>query len=204
MKRKGLKLAAALFFAAACMGTSAFAEMPPIYAGVEVGYGFSNFSTEYGSTSFNGFELTPIVGTYPLGTRNFAVELNVQMAFQKKDDFSYNTITPQVVAVYNFTSVPFVQPYIGAGIGYNINSISYDGNGDGYDCDLDNAFSFVVKGGVRYNIPGTTCLVFGYGKYNVNSSKLKESWDDDDGYDSESTTINAGTFSLGIGFGYMF
>ncbi|MBP3365597.1 MAG: porin family protein [Treponema sp.] len=199
MKQKGLKLAAALFFAAACMGTSAFAEMPPIYAGVEVGYGFSNFEVGgEGNLVFSGFELTPIVGMYPLGTRNFAVELNVQMAFQKEVDdgiLEYTTITPQIVAVYNFTSIPFVQPYIGAGIGYNINSIDSE-----VGTDMENSFSFVVKGGVRYNIPGTTCLVFGYGKYNVNSAKVEETYNGE----KWEETVSAGTFSLGLGFGYMF
>ena len=126
---------------------------------------------------------------------------NVQMAFQNCletgfDDVSYTVFTPQLVAVYNFTSVPFVQPYIGAGIGYNINNFS------GFDSEVDmaNAFSFVTKGGVRYNIPGTTMLVLAYIKYNFNMTELTESY----GGESWKADINAGTLSFGLGFGYVF
>lgn len=181
----------------------AVAEIPPVYVGVEGGYGASAIIIADGSgnVSFGGLELTPVIGTYPLGTRNFGLELNVQMAFQNCletgfDDVSYTVFTPQLVAVYNFTSVPFVQPYIGAGIGYNINSFS------GFDTEVDmaNAFSFVTKGGVRYNIPGTTMLVLAYIKYNFNMTELTESY----GGESWKADINAGTLSFGLGFGYVF
>lgn len=193
---------AALFVV--CTGVmSAFSEIPPIYVGAEAGYGMSSFAlSEYDSadSKFGGFEITPVIGTYPFGTRDFGIELNVQMAFLDcKDEgvsgVDYSTITPQLVAVYNFTAVPYLQPYIGAGIGYNINSLDYPG----VSSEIDNSFSFVAKGGLRYNIPGTTMLLLMYGKYNLNKTNWTVS-----AANTVSVDINIGTFSFGLGFGYIF
>lgn len=193
---------AALFVV--CTGLMpAFSEIPPIYVGAEAGYGMSSFAlSEYDSadSKFGGFEITPVIGTYPFGTRDFGIELNVQMAFmnckdENMEDLIYSTITPQLVAVYNFTAVPYLQPYIGAGIGYNINSLDYPG----VSSEIDNSFSFVAKGGLRYNIPGTTMLLLMYGKYNLN----KTNWTVSDA-NTVSIDINIGTFSFGLGFGYIF
>lgn len=193
---------AALFVV--CTGVmSAFSEIPPIYVGAEAGYGMSSFAlSEYDSadSKFGGFEITPVIGTYPFGTRDFGIELNVQMAFmnckdENMEDLIYSTITPQLVAVYNFTAVPYLQPYIGAGIGYNINSLDYPGVSN----EIDNSFSFVAKGGLRYNIPGTTMLMLLYGKYNLNKTNWTAS-----AANTVSVDINIGTFSFGLGFGYIF
>lgn len=193
---------AALFVV--CTGVmSAFSEIPPIYVGAEAGYGMSTFALpKYGSadSKFGGFEITPVIGTYPFGTRDFGIELNVQMAFmnckdENMEDLIYSTITPQLVAVYNFTAVPYLQPYIGAGIGYNINSLDYPGVSN----EIDNSFSFVAKGGLRYNIPGTTMLMLLYGKYNLNKTNWTAS-----AANTVSVDINIGTFSFGLGFGYIF
>lgn len=193
---------AALFVV--CTGLMpAFGEIPPIYVGAEAGYGMSSFAlSEYDSadSKFGGFEITPVIGTYPFGTRDFGIELNVQMAFLDcKDEgvsgVDYSTITPQLVAVYNFTAVPYLQPYIGAGIGYNINSLDYPGVSN----EIDNSFSFVAKGGLRYNIPGTTMLMLLYGKYNLNKTNWTAS-----AANTVSVDINIGTFSFGLGFGYIF
>lgn len=193
---------AALFVV--CTGVmSAFSEIPPIYVGAEAGYGMSSFALrEYDSadSKFGGFEITPVIGTYPFGTRDFGIELNVQMAFmnckdENMEDLIYSTITPQLVAVYNFTAVPYLQPYIGAGIGYNINSLDYPGVSN----EIDNSFSFVAKGGLRYNIPGTTMLMLLYGKYNLNKTNWTAS-----AANTVSVDINIGTFSFGLGFGYIF
>lgn len=193
---------AALFVV--CTGLMpAFGEIPPIYVGAEAGYGMSSFAlSEYDSadSKFGGFEITPVIGTYPFGTRDFGIELNVQMAFmnckdENMEDLIYSTITPQLVAVYNFTAVPYLQPYIGAGIGYNINSLDYPGVSN----EIDNSFSFVAKGGLRYNIPGTTMLMLLYGKYNLNKTNWTAS-----AANTVSVDINIGTFSFGLGFGYIF
>lgn len=199
---------AALFVV--CTGLmSAFGEIPPIYVGAEAGYGMSSFAlSEYDSadSKFGGFEITPVIGTYPFGTRDFGIELNVQMAFmnckdENMEDLIYSTITPQLVAVYNFTAVPYLQPYIGAGIGYNINSLDYPGVSN----EIDNSFSFVAKGGLRYNIPGTTMLMLLYGKYNLNNTVWTQ-----EVYEYGTLTgkldldANMGTFSFGLGFGYIF
>lgn len=193
---------AALFVV--CTGLMpAFSEIPPIYVGAEAGYGMSSFAlSEYDSadSKFGGFEITPVIGTYPFGTRDFGIELNVQMAFmnckdENMEDLIYSTITPQLVAVYNFTAVPYLQPYIGAGIGYNINSLDYPGVSN----EIDNSFSFVAKGGLRYNIPGTTMLMLLYGKYNLNKTNWTAS-----AANTVSVDINIGTFSFGLGFGYIF
>lgn len=193
---------AALFVV--CTGVMpAFGEIPPIYVGAEAGYGMSSFALrEYDSadSKFGGFEITPVIGTYPFGTRDFGIELNVQMAFmnckdENMEDLIYSTITPQLVAVYNFTAVPYLQPYIGAGIGYNINSLDYPGVSN----EIDNSFSFVAKGGLRYNIPGTTMLMLLYGKYNLNKTNWTAS-----AANTVSVDINIGTFSFGLGFGYIF
>ena len=194
---------AALFVV--CTGLMpAFSEIPPIYVGAEAGYGMSTMAAveELGTSDskFGGFEITPVIGTYPFGTRDFGIELNVQMAFmnckdENMEDLIYSTITPQLVAVYNFTAVPYLQPYIGAGIGYNINSLDYPGVSN----EIDNSFSFVAKGGLRYNIPGTTMLMLLYGKYNLNKTNWTAS-----AANTVSVDINIGTFSFGLGFGYIF
>lgn len=206
---------AALFVV--CTGLMpAFGEIPPIYVGAEAGYGMSTFALpKYGSadSKFGGFEITPVIGTYPFGTRDFGIELNVQMAFLDcKDEgvsgVDYSTITPQLVAVYNFTAVPYLQPYIGAGIGYNINNLNVDYGDTGeysYENNLKNSFSFIAKGGLRYNIPGTTMLMLLYGKYNLNNTV----WTINEytyGYLSDETSydVRLGTFSFGLGFGYIF
>lgn len=206
---------AALFVV--CTGVmSAFSEIPPIYVGAEAGYGMSTFALpKYGSadSKFGGFEITPVIGTYPFGTRDFGIELNVQMAFLDcKDEgvsgVDYSTITPQLVAVYNFTAVPYLQPYIGAGIGYNINNLNVDYGDTGeysYEDNLKNSFSFIAKGGLRFNIPGTTMLMLLYGKYNLNNTV----WTINEytyGYLSDETSydVRLGTFSFGLGFGYIF
>ena len=206
---------AALFVV--CTGLmSAFSEIPPIYVGAEAGYGMSTFALpKYGSadSKFGGFEITPVIGTYPFGTRDFGIELNVQMAFLDcKDEgvsgVDYSTITPQLVAVYNFTAVPYLQPYIGAGIGYNINNLNVDYGDTGeysYEDNLKNSFSFIAKGGLRFNIPGTTMLMLLYGKYNLNNTV----WTINEytyGYLSDETSydVRLGTFSFGLGFGYIF
>lgn len=206
---------AALFVV--CTGLMpAFSEIPPIYVGAEAGYGMATFALpKYGSadSKFGGFEITPVIGTYPFGTRDFGIELNVQMAFLDcKDEgvsgVDYSTITPQLVAVYNFTAVPYLQPYIGAGIGYNINNLNVDYGDTGeysYENNLKNSFSFIAKGGLRFNIPGTTMLMLLYGKYNLNNTV----WTINEytyGYLSDETSydVRLGTFSFGLGFGYIF
>lgn len=213
---------AALFVV--CTGVmSAFSEIPPIYVGAEAGYGMSSFALrEYDSadSKFGGFEITPVIGTYPFGTRDFGIELNVQMAFLDcKDEgvsgVDYSTITPQLVAVYNFTAVPYLQPYIGAGIGYNINKINIsndfyyslgaDPSIHNFENNLKNSFSFIAKGGLRFNIPGTTMLMLLYGKYNLNNTVWTQ-----EVYEYGTLTgkldldANMGTFSFGLGFGYIF
>lgn len=65
---------------------------------------------------------------------------------------------------------------------------------------MANAFSFVTKGGIRYNIPGTTMLVLAYIKYNSNMTELTESY----GGERWKVDINADTFSFWLGFGYIF
>lgn len=74
---------AALFVV--CTGLMpAFGEIPPIYVGAEAGYGMSSFALsvyDSADSKFGGFEITPVIGTYPFGTRDFGIELNVQMAF---------------------------------------------------------------------------------------------------------------------------
>lgn len=206
---------AALFVV--CTGVmSAFSEIPPIYVGAEAGYGMSTFALpKYGSadSKFGGFEITPVIGTYPFGTRDFGIELNVQMAFLDcKDEgvsgVDYSTITPQLVAVYNFTAVPYLQPYIGAGIGYNINNLNVDYGDTGeysYEDNLKNSFSFIAKGGLRYNIPGTTMLMLLYGKYNLNNTVWTiNEYTYGNLSDETSFDVRLGTFSFGLGFGYIF
>lgn len=207
---------AALFVV--CTGLmSAFSEIPPIYVGAEAGYGMSKFSVpelDYEDSKFGGFEITPVIGTYPFGTRDFGIELNVQMAFLDcKDEgvsgIAYSTITPQLVAVYNFTAVPYLQPYIGAGIGYNINNLNVDYGDTGeysIEDDVKNSFSFIAKGGLRFNIPGTTMLMLLYGKYNLNNTVWthKEYYYGDYSDYEESLDVSFGTFSFGLGFGYIF
>lgn len=216
MLQKYCKWVLAALFVVCTGAMSAFSEIPPIYVGAEAGYGMSSFALrEYDSadSKFGGFEITPVIGTYPFGTRDFGIELNVQMAFLDcKDEgvsgVDYSTITPQLVAVYNFTAVPYLQPYIGAGIGYNINNLNVDYGDTGeysYEDNLKNSFSFIAKGGLRFNIPGTTMLMLLYGKYNLNNAVWTQ-----EVYEYGTLTgkldldANMGTFSFGLGFGYIF
>lgn len=216
MLQKNCKWVLAALFVVCTGLMPAFGEIPPIYVGAEAGYGMATFALpKYGSadSKFGGFEITPVIGTYPFGTRDFGIELNVQMAFLDcKDEgvsgVDYSTITPQLVAVYNFTAVPYLQPYIGAGIGYNINNLNVDYGDTGeysYEDNLKNSFSFIAKGGLRFNIPGTTMLMLLYGKYNLNNTV----WTINEytyGYlsDEISYDVRLGTFSFGLGFGYIF
>lgn len=79
MRRKQSKrLLMVAVFILGCLIPAA-AEIPPVYVGAEGGYGASAVIIADGirSVSFGSLELTPVISTYLLGTRNFGLELNV-------------------------------------------------------------------------------------------------------------------------------
>lgn len=150
MKKKFMLLVAIMVLVV-CGG--AFAR-PPMYAGLELGYGSIDPSVTVGDLNYlhaDAFELVPVFGIAPFsGLPGLALEFNLMMDFSqataKYDRESTvgegeqprteikthslkmlnNIITPQILAVYTFGEGP-VRPFAGAGIGVNINNGKVEG-----------------------------------------------------------------------------
>lgn len=215
MKKNGkFVLVLAIIMIALC-GMAA-AELPPMYAGVDLGYGAS--FPDFGGNFFpmaDGFEMTPKFGISPISSLpDLAFEFNLQMDFLsgkmdvrtegtwdengyvpgsgiEKQAIKINVISPQILAVYTFSKWA-VQPYIGAGFGMNFNSLSIEGVK--IDNFVKNSFSLVLKGGVYYNIT-EKLMLSGLVRYNLNV------------FASTGTveySANWGVISLGAGLAYRF
>lgn len=176
------------------MSTVLFAG-PPMYAGVDMGYGvsFPDFGGNF-SPIADGFEITPHFGISPINkVPDLSFEFDLQMDFLKYysafGDFNYSVITPQLFAVYTYSKW-FVKPFIGIGMGVNIINL------DSYSEQVGTkaSFSFAVKGGAKVVIPRTDIFVSLLAKYNVNMLDV----------DGLSQTVNMGSVSVDLGLGYNF
>ena len=211
MKKNGkFVLVLAIIMIALC-GTAA-AELPPMYAGVYLGYGAS--FPDFGGNFFpmaDGFEMTPYFGINPVSmVPDLSFEFDLQMDFLKYysgyGDFNYSVITPQLFAVYTYSGWK-IKPFIGLGMGVNIINLDkyvyseyYNTVGgtpvDPYNAENTASFSFAVKGGIQYQIPNTGVgLALGL-RYNVNSPTVKAG--------PYSFNVNMGSISINFGALYRF
>lgn len=211
MKKNGkFVLVLAIIMIALC-GTAA-AELPPMYAGVDLGYGAS--FPDFGGNFFpmvDGFEMTPYFGINPVSmVPDLSFEFDLQMDFLKYysgyGDFNYSVITPQLFAVYTYSGWK-IKPFIGLGMGVNIINLDkyvyseyYNTVGgtpvDPYNAENTASFSFAVKGGIQYQIPNTGVgLALGL-RYNVNSPTVKAG--------PYSFNVNMGSISINFGALYRF
>ena len=211
MKKNGkFVLVLAIVMIAMC-GTAA-AELPPMYAGVDLGYGAS--FPDFGGNLFptaTGFEMTPYFGINPIkSVQDLSFEFDLQMDFLKyyssHGDFNYSVITPQLFAVYTYSGWK-IKPFIGLGMGVNIINLDkyvyseyYNTVGgtpvDPYNAENTASFSFAVKGGIQYQIPNTGVgLALGL-RYNVNSPTVKAG--------PYSFNVNMGSISINFGALYRF
>ncbi len=211
MKKNGkFVLVLAIVMIAMC-GTAA-AELPPMYAGVDLGYGasFPDFGGNLSPTA-TGFEMTPYFGINPIkSVQDLSFEFDLQMDFLKyyssRGDFNYSVITPQLFAVYTYSGRK-IKPFIGLGMGVNIinfdkfvYSESYNFVGgtpkDPHNAENTASFSFAIKGGIQYQIPNTGInLALGL-RYNVNSPTVKAG--------PYSFNVNMGSISINFGALYRF
>lgn len=211
MKKNGkFVLVLAIIMIALC-GTAA-AELPPMYAGVDLGYGAS--FPDFGGNFFpmaDGFEMTPYFGINPVSmVPDLSFEFDLQMDFLKyyssRGDFNYSVITPQLFAVYTYSGWK-IKPFIGLGMGVNIINLdkfvyseSYNFVGgtpkNPHNAENTASFSFAVKGGIQYQIPNTGVgLALGL-RYNVNSPTVKAG--------PYSFNVNMGSISINFGALYRF
>lgn len=201
MKKNGkFVLVLAIILIALC-GTAA-AELPPMYAGVDLGYGAS--FPDFGGNFFpmaDGFEMTPYFGINPVSmVPDLSFEFDLQMDFLKYysgyGDFNYSVITPQLFAVYTYSGWK-IKPFIGLGMGVNIiNLDKYVYWEYPYNAENTASFSFAVKGGIQYQIPNTGVgLALGL-RYNVNSPTVKAG--------PYSFNVNMGSISINFGALYRF
>lgn len=221
MKKNGkFVLVLAIIMIALC-GTAA-AELPPMYAGVDLGVGMSPASVKE-TTGYvgdinvfmAGFEMIPKFGISPISSLpDLAFEFNLQMDFlsgkreyQTSGTWNENGYVPgsgiekqaikiNVISPQILAVYTFskwaVQPYIGAGFGMNFNSLSVEGVK--IDNFVKNSFSLVLKGGVYYNIT-EKLMLSGLVRYNLNV------------FASTGTveySANWGVISLGAGLAYRF
>lgn len=217
MKKNGkFVLVLAIIMIALC-GTAA-AELPPMYAGVDLGVGMSPASVKE-TTGYvgdinvfmAGFEMTPYFGINPVSmVPDLSFEFDLQMDFLKYysgyGDFNYSVITPQLFAVYTYSGWK-IKPFIGLGMGVNIINLDkyvyseyYNTVGgtpvDPYNAENTASFSFAVKGGIQYQIPNTGInLALGL-RYNVNSPTVKAG--------PYSFNVNMGSISINFGALYRF
>lgn len=209
-KNEKFVLVLAIIMIALC-GTAA-AELPPMYAGVDLGYGAS--FPDFGGNFFpmaDGFEMTPYFGINPVSmVPDLSFEFDLQMDFLKYysgyGDFNYSVITPQLFAVYTYSGWK-IKPFIGLGMGVNIINLDkyvyseyYNTVGgtpvDPYNAENTASFSFAVKGGIQYQIPNTGVgLALGL-RYNVNSPTVKAG--------PYSFNVNMGSISINFGALYRF
>ena len=211
MKKNGkFVLVLAIIMIALC-GMAA-AELPPMYAGVDLGYGAS--FPDFGGNFFpmaDGFEMTPYFGINPVSmVPDLSFEFDLQMDFLKYysgyGDFNYSVITPQLFAVYTYSGWK-IKPFIGLGMGVNIINLDkyvyseyYNTVGgtpvDPYNAENTASFSFAVKGGIQYQIPNTGVgLALGL-RYNINSPTVKAG--------PYSFKVNMGSISINLGALYRF
>lgn len=139
------------------------------YAGASLGYGNKSLLVGWDDLpTLHGFSITPYMGILPGAEKSFALHLDLSMkiaSYKYKDatfvksssgknltgqgNFSFN---PELYALFNFTKVPYVKPYIGAGIGVNFeNNIETDRSAVGFGSGL----SLGAKFGANCNIPNT-------------------------------------------------
>ena len=200
MKKNGkFVLVLAIVMIAMC-GTAA-AELPPMYAGVDLGYGAS--FPDFGGNFFpmaDGFEMTPYFGINPIkSVQDLSFEFDLQMDFLKyyssHGDFNYSVITPQLFAVYTYSGWK-IKPFIGLGMGVNIINLDKYVSEYPYNAENTASFSFAVKGGIQYQIPNTGInLALGL-RYNVNSPTVKAG--------PYSFNVNMGSISINFGALYKF
>ena len=200
MKKNGkFVLVLAIVMIAMC-GTAA-AELPPMYAGVDLGYGAS--FPDFGGNLFptaTGFEMTPYFGINPIkSVQDLSFEFDLQMDFLKyyssHGDFNYSVITPQLFAVYTYSGWK-IKPFIGLGMGVNIINLDKYVSEYPYNAENTASFSFAVKGGIQYQIPNTGInLALGL-RYNVNSPTVKAG--------PYSFNVNMGSISINFGALYRF
>lgn len=209
MKKNGkFVLVLAIIMIALC-GTAA-AELPPMYAGVDLGYGAS--FPEFGGAGeyiyvIDGLEVTPYFGINPVSMiPDLSFEFDLQMDFYGSGYGDFSVISPQLFAVYTINEWT-VKPYIGLGMGVNIINLDkfvyseyYNTVGgtpvDPHQAENTASFSFAVKGGIQYQIPNTGVgLALGL-RYNVNSPAIKAG--------PYSFKVNMGSISINLGALYKF
>lgn len=208
MKKNGkFVLVLAIIMIALC-GTAA-AELPPMYAGVDLGYGAS--FPEFGGAGkyidvIDGLEVTPYFGINPVSMiPDLSFEFDLQMDFYGSWYGDFSVISPQLFAVYTINEWT-VKPYIGLGMGVNIINLDkfvyseyyYTGGipEDPHNAENTASFSFAVKGGIQYQIPNTGVgLALGL-RYNVNSPTVKAG--------PYSFKVNMGSISINFGALYRF
>lgn len=136
--------------------------------------------------NFYGGELTATGGVYFGKTKSFAVETDMRFIFQGmkgsvhltvpfvfigKNYYDYDfqgfnfAFAPEVFAVYNFRKVPVVTPFIGLGIGAQINTMKAESGTD--SISMGASFIWSVKMGVKWAIPNTKWDLIGTYKYTM-------------------------------------
>ena len=105
-----------------------------------------------------------------------------------KNKETVTIISPQLFAVYTLDKW-FVKPFAGVGLGFNVNSMDL--------FELNNSFSFAVKGGAKVFVPDTSFYLGGTIKFNLNQSGF-------DTYYNDTIDVDLNAWSFNIGAGYRF
>ena len=110
--------------------------------------------------------MTPYVGINPIASvPDLSFEFNLGLSFPAIDysgfEETVTIVSPQLFAVYTLDKW-FVKPFAGVGLGFNVNSMDL--------FELNNSFSFAVKGGAKVFIPDTSFYLGGTIKFNLNQS----------------------------------
>lgn len=123
-----------------------------------------------GSFSYNAFDITPVFQFYPLKNKaignDLGFEVDARLAFGSNGYGTAFALSPDFLVMYYFNRVPYVTPFVGAGIGVDLTVFPYPTNYNATTFQFEDKtnvafrFAFVLKAGLGYDIPNTKLQVY--------------------------------------------
>lgn len=193
MKKKIGVLAVALFLVATTVSAQdANPSKMKMLIGGELGYGYGFGTSDWefkgagnitlktkDAFAYHGFSVTPVFQFYPFKNEaikdDLGFEIDARIAIGSNGFGTTFAITPDFLVMYYFNKVPYVVPFVGAGVGIDLTFFPYP---TGYDYnvstftlsnDTHTAFRFDIafKAGAAFNIPNTKLQIYLTDKFRI-------------------------------------
>lgn len=192
MKKKIGVLAVALFLVATTVSAQdANPSKMKMLIGGELGYsvGTGKFDLEVSNIKvkvpfvYGAFDITPVFQFYPFKNEaikdDLGFEIDARFAFGSNGWGTTFAMTPDFLVMYYFNKVPYVVPFVGAGVGIDLTFFSYPAAAYGEISGVKvptgltdknyTAFRFDItfKAGAAFNIPNTKLQVYLTDKFRI-------------------------------------